>query len=270
MKRYIARLRGVLVLSFLVSLLWSGSAQAQLIACQSLNGPAPTIDGVVGAGEWPGPPNLHLQPPNYPIETNFTCVYDAQNLYVLVDAVDDTTDSNIDECLLVFDLPPDQKVVEIWRNDDDPNGPIRRRFESGAAGQSAMGFAGHRAYEFVLTLASLGLRPGSSIPFYSPWQEKFPGIWASMPYDNGCDPEDEECDPEYRDNIFPHGLAVHAAWDPNSSHEVITSVTGYARLSLGVAPVGAPSLNAWGMVGLVLMLGAMGCLALVKRSADSV
>lgn len=256
MKRTMCGLRICLLLLLLAPLFWTGSAMAQgrLIVCQSVNGVAPTIDGVVGAGEWPAPPNRHLQPPDYPIETNFTCVYDAQNLYVLVDAVGDITDGNFDECLLVFDLPPDHKIVEIWKD-----GGLVTRFTGGAAGDSSMGLDGHRVYEFGISLASIGLRPGGSIPFYSPVQYKTPGIWASMPFDSD----------DGRDNVFPDGLVVQSVWDPNSSTAVITSVTGYDRLSLGMPPVGAPSLNAWGMIGLVLMLGAMGCLALQRRWSDS-
>lgn len=242
------RLSIFLCFSAFVTFFWIVSAHAQgpTILCQPLSGAAPTIDGAVGAGEWPATPNLTLQPPDYPIELNFTCVYDTQNLYVLADAVGDTTESNWDECLLVFDLPPSHKIVEIWKSDT----AIVHRFDGGSSGQSEMGFDGHRVYEFMINLGSIGVQRGSALAFYSPAQFKGPGVWASMPYDN---------EPPYRDNVFPYDLHVTAG-----TGEVISSVTGYATLVLhNVAP--APTLSPAGMICVALLLVAIGVRLLHKR-----
>jgi len=91
-----------------------------------------------------------------------------------------------------------------------------------------------------------------------------------MPYDNGCDPAALGCEPEYRDNIFPHDLSVSSVWDPNAGVEVITSVRGNARLSLGIGAVGAPAAGDWGIIGLALLLGLVGLLSLRKRRCDAV
>ncbi len=242
--------------SALVTFFWIVSAHAQgpTILCQPLSGGAPTIDGAIGVGEWPATPNLTLQLPHYPIETNFTCVFDAQNLYVLVDAVGDTTDSLGDECLLVFDLPPVHKIVEIWSTTIDPGVAIVHRFDGGASGQSEMGFNGHRVYEFMINLGSIGLQRGRSIAFYSPAQLKSPGVWASMPYDD---------EPPYRDNIFPYDL--HVTEGPGDIYHIgIGSVTGYATLVLhNTSP--APALSPAGMICVALLLVAIGVRLLHRR-----
>jgi hypothetical protein len=229
--------------STLVMFFWIASAYAQgpTIVCQPVSGAAPTIDGSIGAGEWPATPNLTLGAPNYPIETNFTCVYDAQNLYILVEAVGDTTESVGDECLLVFDLPPMHKIVEIWSTATD----IIHRFDGGSSGQSQMGFDGHRVYEFMINLGSIGLQRGGSIPFYSPAQYKDPGVWASMPYDAGS----------YKDNIFPYNLQVTEG-PVVDDHVTIGSVTNYATLVLyNTSP--APALSPVVMFCVALLLVVM-------------
>ncbi len=251
MKRRVSRRSIFPCFSAFVMLFGIASARAQspTIVCEPLSGGAPTIDGAIGAGEWPATPNLTLQPPDYPIETNFTCVFDALNLYVLVEAVGDTTESDWDECLLVFDLPPHHKIVEIWKSDTT----IVHRFDGGSTGQSAMGFDGRRVYEFMIDLDSIGLHPGGAIAFYSPAEFKGPGSWASMPFDNQS---------PTRDNIFPHDLQVTAG-----DGDVISSVTGYSRLRLAGNAVSAPApaLSPGGMICGALLLVAFGVRFLHRR-----
>jgi hypothetical protein len=235
--------------SAFVTFFWVVSAHAQgpTIVCQPLSGVPPTIDGTIGAGEWPATPNMTLGAPNYPIDTNFTCVYDAQNLYVLVDAVGDTTQSDWDECLLVFDLPASHKIVEVWKSAT----AVVHRFDGGSSGQSDMGFGGHRVYEFMINLGSIGLQRGGAIPFYSPAEYKGPGSWASMPFDNGSTP--------VRDNIFPYDLQVTVG-----PGDAISSVTNYATLVLyNTSP--APALSPVGMICVALLLVAIGVLLLRRR-----
>jgi len=63
----------------------------------------PTIDGTVSLTEWPGSPRFNIPSP---INTYFYCMVDGANLYVMVDAVGDTSTSynhdTCDECLLTF------------------------------------------------------------------------------------------------------------------------------------------------------------------------
>jgi len=242
--------------SAFVMFFWIASAHAQgpTIVCQPLSGVPPTIDGGIGTGEWPAAGNMVLQPPNYQIVTFFTCVYDAQNLYVLVDAVGDWTGGEGDECLLVFDLPPSHKIVEIWETATG----IVHRFEGGASGQSEMGFDGNRAYEFMINLGSIGLQRGRSIPFYSPAQFKSPGVWASMPYDSDSG----------KDNVFPYDLQVTAGPGPDASHVGIASVSGYATLVLyNQSP--APALSPVVMICVALLLVAMGVRLLHRKRQGS-
>lgn len=255
MKIVSTRRRQGLISAVVVTLfLWCVPARgmAPRVGCGLLSGTAPTIDGSVGAGEWPAAAALHLQPPGYPIETSVYCVHDGQNLYMLVDATGDSTDSNLDECLLVFDLPPAHKIVEIWRDDSNASGPIVSRFDGGASGQAAMGIAGHRVYEFKIALASINLQPGGAIPFYSPAFFKFPGIWASMPYDAATS----------RDNVFPNDLNVGTG-----PGDAIDTVSGYAMLSLGTLdPKAAPTLSRCLMAALALLLGLVGFQSVRQRA----
>jgi hypothetical protein len=243
-------------LSAFVMIVWIVSAHAQgpTIVCQPLSGAAPTIDGTIGAEEWPATPNMTLGAPHYPIDTNFTCVYDAENLYVLVDAVGDATASVGDECLLIFDLPPAHKIVEIWNT-----GPsvVVHRFDGGSSGQSEMGFDGHRVYEFRIDLGSIGLQRGGAIAFYSPLEAKAGlGGWASMPYDHDSG----------KDNVFPYDLQDWETGDPGAVE--LTAVAGYARLYLTTNTV-APALSPVAMICVALLLVAIGMRLAHRRQRRS-
>jgi hypothetical protein len=141
--------------------------------------------------------------------------------------------------------------VEIWSTATD----IIHRFDGGSSGQSQMGFDGHRVYEFMINLGSIGLQRGRSIPFYSPAQYKDPGVWASMPYDN--------TGPDYRDNVFPYNLQVTEG-PAVDDHVTIGSVTNYATLTL-YDPSPAPALSPAGMVCVALLLVAMGVRLLHRK-----
>lgn len=215
-----------------------------------LSGPPPTIDGLKGTGEWTGAANLSLRTPTYPIDTDVYFRNDSTNLYVLVDAIGDTTDSNLDECLLVFGLPPNVKIVEMWR--DDSKNPVVQKNGSSAATAYNMGMSGgHRVYEFRIPLSNLNLQPGQSTEFYSPISLKQGYIhYASMPFDAGTN----------RDNVYPTGLSVTSSGNPLT----ITSVTGYSTVQLAAAqpdsPTTVPTLNEWGLMLLSAIIAGGGAI----------
>jgi hypothetical protein len=87
----------------------------------------PSIDGTVQLGEWS---NLVISftsptyPDSYVLPTYVYFMNDVSNLYVLVDAVGDTTNEVSDECLLIFDFNSNPNdgyvVVRIVQTGIDP------------------------------------------------------------------------------------------------------------------------------------------------------
>ncbi len=224
----------------------------------ALTGPAPTINGQKGAVEWTGAPNLSLRTPTYPIDTDVYFRHSNTHLYVLVDAIGDTTDDNHDECLLVFGLPPSVKIVEMWRDDSFTPSVVRGN-GSTAADSYYMGMSGgNRVYEFAIPLSNLNLQPGQSIEFYSPISLKQGYVhYASMPYDANTT----------RDNVYPTGLSV------SSSGGTITSVTGYSTVQLATtqpgSPTTVPTLNAWGLALLSAIIAGGGAILTRRRRNPS-
>lgn len=213
---------------------------------EALNGPPPTIDGVRGVDEWTGPPSLQLTGSNYPIDTNVYFRHDSQNLYVLVDAIGDVNDDNWDECLLVFDLPPDYKIAEMWKDGTGTTvanpGTIATSYALGMT-------SGHRTYEFQIPFSNLGIQPGQSIPFYSPAILKGPGwygdnVFASMPYDAS----------DGDDNVYPYDLDITT---DDGSPPDLTGVSNYSVLRVSVSAVSVPTLNEWGLAIIAILLAAM-------------
>lgn len=212
------------------------------IASQALTGAPPTIDGQKGTGEWTGSPTLSLRGPSYPIDTDIYFRHDGNNMYVLVDAIGDVTDGHLDECLLVFDLPPNAKIAEMWK--DTGLTPQTQANPGTVATAYAMGMSGgHRVYEFQIPHSNLGIRPGQSIPFYSPAIAKQPGLgyYASIPYDS---------EPPIRDNVYPAGMdAEGSSWN-------ITYVSDYSTLQVGPNAT-IPTLNEWGLAITTLALAGL-------------
>jgi hypothetical protein len=222
---------------------------ADNLMSEELTGPAPTINGTRSSLEWTGVPTLVLPEPTYPIETEVFFRHDASYLYVLVDAVGDVNDNQMDECLLVFGLPPSHKIAEIWK--DAANGTSAN--DGTVADQYAMGmYGGHRIYEFRIPFAGLGITPGESIPFYSPRIMKGPGWYgASMPYDAQ----------DGRDNEYPLDLVVTTEF--NGSGTTILGVTGYSTLQAGAGPV--PTMGGWGLLLLGLLIAGGSFLSWRRR-----
>lgn len=231
-----------------------------------LPGPAPVINGTVGETEWDGAFELHLIPAdNYPIETYVYFLNDNSSLYVLVDAVGDATDSIKDECLMVFGLPPNYHVVEIWGDDDSglvikrvPSDDVRVASERGF-GPTPADNTNHRFYEFKIDFDYIGINPGDPIEFYSPAVLKSGYFhYASMPYDGDL------VDDINRDNVFPHDLVVVTGEEGEETS--ITSATGYATLETS-AGASIPALNEWGVIIMVILLAGF---SIVKaRSKNS-
>ena len=228
----------VLSIVFLAVLLNSAYAQRPQINTDWLVGPAPTINGAFPVGEWSNP-QLILTNPDYPILTYVYFVNNDTHLFVMVDAVGDTTDTSGDECLLVFGFPPNYVSVNISgtsslnpTGNNDPPGMV------GAIGHgpSPNSQVNHKIYEFMIPLQGINAAPGQPIDFASPpWKNDF----ASMPYDSSTS----------RDNVYLPGLSTN----PNDQ-----DINKWAILSVASQPITPiPTLNEWGMMMLALLMAGM-------------
>ena len=164
----------------------------QLVVDSRHTGVPPVIDGKM-EGLWSNP-QITMNSPDYPIDAFAYFLNDEFNLYVLVDAVGDTTQEALDECLLWFGFvqsPPGYTAhVNVFGDGTFP----------GTAGYSAaFGFESssnsptpHMIYEFSIPLSLIQIQPGQSITVCSPY---FKG--KSIVYDSATQ----------LDNIWPKGLA---------------------------------------------------------------
>jgi hypothetical protein len=152
---------------------------------------APTINGVSSSGEWF---NLviFMKPPSYPIEAYVYMMNDNNWLYVLVDAVGDTTDDAYDECLLMFDY---DTPTYIRVNIVGASGTTKSNSYLAAVGYgpSPHSSGNHKIYEFKIPLSHVNLVPGGSVDFCSPEEKYAP----SIVYDSATG----------RDNIWPYWLS---------------------------------------------------------------
>jgi hypothetical protein len=148
----------------------------------------PTIDGRFTEGEWWNL-QIHMTAPSYQIEAFVYFLNDNSNLYVLVDAVGDQTNSAMDECLLVFGFRDQVKVEVIG-----PSGPPSTDGFTGAIGYGGTpnSLAPHKIYEFEIPFSYMHSEPGLGIDFSSPLSGKH----VSMPYDGDSG----------RDNVWPANL----------------------------------------------------------------
>ncbi len=169
-----------------------------VIDSQWTNSP-PTIDGVIGTGEWPVSPEIEFTvgmgyPSTYVLPTYVYFMNDATNLYVLVDAVGDGTDGpSHDECLLTFTYKSTFPYFEHYARIE---GTVAIQTTTGnIAFEGKLGYDGHKVYEFAIPFSEINARAGQSIDFCSPAI----GIKASIPYDG---------ETPTRDNVWPLGLDV--------------------------------------------------------------
>jgi len=130
---------------------------------------APKIDGLSSSSEWY---NLviFMQPPNYPIEAYVYMMNDNNWLYVLVDAVGDTTDDAADECLLMFEYGSFISINIIGASGTTISNNYRAAVGYGPSPHSS---GNHKIYEFKIPLSYVGLVPGGgSVDFCSPEEAK--------------------------------------------------------------------------------------------------
>jgi hypothetical protein len=161
-----------------------------------------TIDGIFTAGEWTNL-QLHLLPADgYPIEVFTYFENDLSKLYVMVDAVGDTTNNQgapeygeNDECLLVFHSDAIY-TLDIF---GQGNKLIASSFNAAIGFHDSPNSAtSHKIYEWSIPLSSIHTNPGATIDFSSP---KKPMGTASMTFDGF----------NANDNVYPSWLP----WDPN-------------------------------------------------------
>jgi len=206
-------------------------SQKPTINSQWTNSP-PAIDGKFTDGEWS---NLQITfnspeyPADYVLPTYAYFLNDESNLYVLVDAVGDTTDADLDECLLIFDNnsnPTDGFTVVRIQGINDPT----KWTKSSDNFIAAIGYDSspnspdaHKIYEFAIPFTFIDTQPGQSFDFCSPyWKSPLPA--GSMPLDS---------ETQY-DNIWPQGLGKDTSgWKENAdgwgliNSRFITPVGGY-------------------------------------------
>ena len=180
-----------------------------------------------------------------------------------MDAVGDTTEDNnsnpcdpdpngssfyyCDECLLVFGdmTQPTNYLAEVWGMTGDFE--VNNSFPNNA--EVALGFNGHRFYEWRIPLASINTAMGELIDFSSPAVCKGGAgygdmcfVQSSMPFDgsNG------------NDNEWPPGVASsnRDSW-------------GAMQLNDGMS---IPTMTQWGMIIFVVLVG-LGAVFYMRRQA---
>jgi hypothetical protein len=188
-----------------------------IIYCNGVaTGDEPTINGVITAGEWPATPQLIIPSSTTGLLTYFYCMNNSTDLYILVNAIGDTTaDSWCDECLLYFGFNGSTPVrAETWIHGSGNTGT---EVPVGSGILAAIGFNNNRIYEWKIPLSAVSNPApvqGQLIDFSSPlapgYLEKYCKSieiggenkthenmsYASMPYDGTTG----------KDNIWPPGL----------------------------------------------------------------
>lgn len=213
-------------------------------------GSPPTIDGTFTPGEW-----FNLQivmtEPDFPIDAFAYFMNDDSNLYVLVDAIEDTTENPInpgpaDECLLIFDFESN-KIIRI-RGTSTISEKNSENFEAAIGFDSSPNSPNtHKIYEFCIPLSYLNIEPGESIDFCSPWWK----AQASIPYDpTGGD---------YNDNIWPPEMGTGTEWQTERDLWGVLSSGRHAPVGGLVTPVNklsilTPYLALAALIGVVISI----------------
>ena len=188
----------------------------------------PNIDGKFLAGEWS---NIQITfsspeyPSDYVLPTYAYFLNDGSNLYVLVDAVGDTTDDSNDECLLIFDNNSDPTdgftVVRILGSSDPMTWTKSSENFNAAIGYDSSPNSpdSHKIYEFAIPFTVMNTQPGQSFDFCSPFYKSAPA--GSMPFDSNTG----------YDNVWPQGLGKDDSWKETAD--------GWGIIRTGlIAPVG--------------------------------
>jgi hypothetical protein len=195
----------ILIFSIIALLLVSAAAvivpfaysQRPVINSQWTDSP-PKIDGMFMAGEWS---NLQIvmTEPDFPIDAFAYFLNDNFNLYVLVDAIEDTTQDTGDECLLVFDF--DSRIRISIKGTSDSTTKSSEDFDAAIGFESSPNSPNtHVIYEFCIPFSYLNIEPGDPIDFCSPfWKNQ-----ASIPFDPSGG--------ENNDNVWPPEIGMGNEW----------------------------------------------------------
>jgi hypothetical protein len=181
----------------------------------------PVINGQITSGEWSNV-QISMGPPEYPIEAYAYFLNDQTKLYIFVDAPGDITDNGGDSCLFWFNY---QGTVTI--SIAGTGGTI-----VGGAYAAAVGFNGHKFYEFSVPFSYINAGPGQTIDICSPAIGK-----PSIVYDAH----------DSRDNVWPAGLD-HSAIDTWGLLYINQQAVGGILLSLNPVLALAPYLALIGLV----------------------
>jgi hypothetical protein len=220
----------------------------------------PIIDGSFTSGEWPSTAALEIP---FPIHTRVYISNDKTYLYMFIDAASVSGDymkEDQDHCsVYVYNSGKGLRITvlgdetQYCESTDSASAPLSWTTISCPSGvQAVAGFGPgpdkptpHRMYEFTIPLSFIGAASGGLIYFGSPED----GL-GSIPFDyNGGSP---------RENIWPLGA------NPGdfSTWELIQ----LASPSVGVA---VPTLNEWGIIILIGVVGTGSVYYLRKRRATA-
>jgi hypothetical protein len=224
----------ILLVSFISVIVPFAYSQRPEITSQYTRNP-PTIDGKFTAGEWS---NLQIvmTEPDFPIDAFAYFMNDDSNLYVLVDAVEDTVQNPIgngdaDECLLIFDFESN-KIIRI-RGNNTVSEKSSEDFEAAIGFDSSPNSPNiHVIYEFCIPLSYLSIEPGDPIDFCSPfWKSQ-----ASIPFDPSGGPTN--------DNIWPPEIGTGSGWRTDRDLWGILSSGQEATVGGIVIPTNKPAMLA--------------------------
>jgi hypothetical protein len=202
----------------------------------------PSIDGVFQKGEW-FDPQIAFTSPTYPssyvLPTYAYFSNDLSNLYVMVDAVGDTTQSVGDECAFVLNFDPVTRVI-VFVTAGDGSGPTGVTATVGFGG-SPNDATPHRIYEFSIPLTLIKMIPGQSVDFSSPNVYFKP----SMSYDPATG----------HDNVWPLNLDYLS----KDTWGILSLSSGAPVVGGVVMPTDALAvLSPW-----LAVIGLVGCVAVV-------
>jgi hypothetical protein len=251
---------GVFVFLFLFCLPMSALADRPELVSRKLTGAAPTINGAVGAGEWPGPPQIVFtgdtepSPPfTYIIPTYVYFCNDLTYIYVLVDAVGDTTQDGGDECLLIFANGADYLLTEGFADGNSCPEGVDYASGFGASPNSA---SSHRIHESRIPLSAINAVPGQLIDFCSPNDSKYMCLRPSAKLGGslGFDATTGN------DNIWPPGLnEVHNMSEESRGEWGLIQLQPTQQQSI-------PTLSEWGMILMGLILAGAALWAMKRKN----
>ncbi|RJP86593.1 MAG: IPTL-CTERM sorting domain-containing protein [Desulfobacteraceae bacterium] len=254
-------LYGFLLFILVVSIPLSAQAARPGLTSHEITGNAPTIDGVMGPGEYAGLPQIVFDESSpatqgfaYIVPTYVHFCNDQNNIYVIVDAVGDETQDGGDECLLIFANGEDYILAEGFA--DGNSCPEGITYASGFS-SSKYSATSHRIHEWRIPLSKINAGPGQLIDFCSPNDSKYKCLRAagrpggSLGYDETTG----------QDNIWPPGLiSVHSMVDRTLWGTLQLQPTQHQSI---------PTLSEWGMILMGLVLACAAAWTLKRKDTVS-